>query len=87
MARYYEYKVITADGGIVTGESQAESVKVVYDQLVARGYSVVSVEPKRRSAINFDLGFLERLFQKQIKAQDLATFTTLLAQCSRLVFP
>jgi len=79
MARYYEYKVITADGGIVTGESQAESVKVVYDQLVARGYSVVSVEPKRRSAINFDLGFLERLFQKQIKAQDLATFTTLFA--------
>ena len=79
MARYYEYKVITADGGIVTGESEAESVKVVYDQLVARGYSVVSVEPKRRSGVSFDLNFLERLFQKPIKPQDLATFTTLFA--------
>jgi type IV pilus assembly protein PilC len=79
MARYYEYKVITADGGVVTGETQAESVKVVYDQLVSRGYSVVNVEPKRRSAVSFDLSFLERLFQKPIKPQDLATFTTLFA--------
>ena len=79
MAKYYEYKVITADGGIVTGESQAESVKVVYDQLVARGYSVVSVEPKRRSSFSFDLSFLDRLFQKPIRSQDLSTFTTLFA--------
>ena len=79
MAKYYEYKVITADGGVVTGESQAESVKVVYDQLVARGYSVVSVEPKRRSSFSFDLSFLDRLFQKPIRPQDLSTFTTLFA--------
>lgn len=77
MARFYEYKVISTDGSIVTGESQADSVKVVYDQLVSRGYSVVSVEPKRRSAIRIDLSFLERLFQKPIRDDDLATFTTL----------
>jgi len=77
MARYYEYKVISSDGSVVTGESQAESVKVVYDQLVSRGYSVVSVEPKRKSGFTFDLSALDRLFQKPIKDDDLATFTTL----------
>jgi type IV pilus assembly protein PilC len=79
MAKFYEYKVITAEGGIVTGESQADSVKVVYDQLVARGYSVVSVEPKRKSLVSLDLTFLNRAFQKRITAQDLSTFTTLFA--------
>jgi type IV pilus assembly protein PilC len=77
MARYYEYKVISADGSIVTGESQADSVKVVYDQLVSRGYSVVSVEPKRKPGFTFDLSSLDRLFQKPIKDDDLSTFTTL----------
>ena len=77
MARFYEYKVISADGSIVTGESQADSVKVVYDQLVSRGYSVVSVEPKRKSGFKFDLSALDRLFQKPIKDDDIATFTTL----------
>lgn len=77
MARFYEYKVISSDGSVVTGESQAESVKVVYDQLVSRGYSVVSVEPKRKSGFQFDLSFIDRLFQKPIKDDDLATFTTL----------
>jgi type IV pilus assembly protein PilC len=77
MARYYEYKVISSDGSVVTGESQAESVKVVYDQLVSHGYSVVSVEPKRKSGFQFDLSFLDRLFQKPIKDDDLSTFTTL----------
>ncbi len=77
MARFYEYKVISSDGSVVTGESQAESVKVVYDQLVSHGYSVVSVEPKRKSGFKFDLSFFDRLFQKPIKDDDLATFTTL----------
>jgi len=77
MARFYEYKVISADGSIVTGESQADSVKVVYDQLVSRGYSVVSVEPKRKSGFNLDLSALDRLFQKPIKDDDISTFTTL----------
>jgi len=77
MARYYEYKVISTDGSIVTGESQADSVKVVYDQLVSRGYSVVSVEPRSRSGFQIDLSFLDRLFQKPIKDDDIATFTTL----------
>ena len=77
MARFYEYKVISADGSIVTGESQADSVKVVYDQLVSRGYSVVSVEPKRKSGFTFDLSALDRLFQKPIKDDDITTFTTL----------
>ncbi len=77
MARFYEYKVISSDGSVVTGESQAESVKVVYDQLVSRGYSVVSVEPKRKSGFKFDLSFIDRLFQKPIKDDDLGTFTTL----------
>ncbi len=79
MPKYYEYKVITADGSVVTGESQADSVKVVYDQLVSRGYSVVSVEAKRRSAVSFDMSFLDRLFLKPIRTDDLATFTTLFA--------
>ncbi|MFC1595301.1 type II secretion system F family protein [Gemmatimonadota bacterium] len=77
MARFYEYKVISADGSVVTGESQADSVKVVYDQLVSRGFSVVSVEPKRKSGFKFDLSSIDRLFQKPIKDDDLATFTTL----------
>ncbi len=77
MARFYEYKVISADGSIVTGESQADSVKVVYDQLVSRGYSVVSVEPKRKSGFKLDLSALDRLFQKPIKDDDISTFTTL----------
>lgn len=77
MARFYEYKVIASDGSVVTGESQADSVKVVYDQLVSRGYSVVSVEPKRKAAIKIDLSFLDRIFQKRITDDDLATFTTL----------
>lgn len=79
MARNYEYKVITADGSVVTGDTQAESVRVVYDQLVSRGYSVVSVEPKRRAAMKIDFSGFERLFQKPIKDDDLATFTTLFA--------
>lgn len=77
MARNYEYKVISTDGSIVTGELQADSVKVVYDQLVSRGYSVVSVEPKRKKRVDIDFSFLDRLFQKPIKDDDLATFTTL----------
>ena len=79
MPRTYEYKVIGSDGGILTGESQADSVKVVYDQLIARGYSVVSVQPRRRSAWRLDVSVLDRLFQKPIKEDDLATFTTLFA--------
>lgn len=77
MARNYEYKVITSDGSVKIGESQADSVKVVYDQLVSRGYSVVSVEAKRKSLVEFDINFLNRLFQKPIKDDDLTTFTTL----------
>jgi type IV pilus assembly protein PilC len=79
MPKNYEYKVITADGSVITGESQADSVKVVYDQLVSRGYSVVSVEARRRSAVSFDWSFLDRLFTKPIRTDDLATFTTLFA--------
>ncbi len=77
MARNYEYKIITTDGSVRTGELQADSVKVVYDQLVSRGYSVVSVEPKRKSLAALDFSFLDRLFQKPIKDDDIATFTTL----------
>lgn len=77
MARNYEYKIITIDGSVKTGELQADSVKVVYDQLVLRGHSVVSVERKRRSLKSLDVGFLDRLFQKPIKDDDIATFTTL----------
>ncbi len=77
MARNYEYKIITVDGSVKTGELQADSVKVVYDQLVLRGHSVVSVERKRRSLKSLDVGFLDRLFQKPIKDDDIATFTTL----------
>ena len=77
MARNYEYKVITTDGSVRTGELQADSVKVVYDQLVLRGYSVVSVERKRKSLKALDVSFLDRLFQKPIRDDDIATFTTL----------
>ena len=77
MARNYEYKIITLDGSVKTGELQADSVKVVYDQLVLRGYSVVSVERKRRSLKSLDVSFLDRLFQKRISDDDIATFTTL----------
>lgn len=77
MTRNYEYKIITIDGSVKTGELQADSVKVVYDQLVLRGHSVVSVERKRRSLKSLDVGFLDRLFQKPIKDDDIATFTTL----------
>ena len=77
MARNYEYKIITTDGSVRTGELQADSVKVVYDQLVLRGYSVVSVEQKRKSFSSLDFSFLDRLFQKPIRDDDIATFTTL----------
>ncbi|MFO7769111.1 MAG: type II secretion system F family protein [bacterium] len=87
MAKHYEYKVITSDGSLVTGESQADSVKTVYDQLVSRGYSVVSVEPKRRSLLQVDLNVLDRLFQKPIKEDEIATFTTLFATMLRAGVP
>jgi len=85
--KYYEYKVISSDGSLVTGESQADSVKAVYDQLVSRGYSVVSVEPKRRSPLQLDLSIFDRFFQKPIKEDDIATFTTLFATMLRAGVP
>lgn len=87
MPKYYEYKVISSDGSLVTGESQADSVKAVYDQLVSRGYSVVSVEPKRRSPLQLDLSIFDRFFQKPIKEDDIATFTTLFATMLRAGVP
>ena len=87
MAKHYEYKVIASDGSLVTGESQADSVKAVYDQLVSRGYSVVSVEPKRGSLFQVDLNVLDRLFQKPIKEDEIATFTTLFATMLRAGVP